>query len=491
MLMHSFRPRHHITAPFGWLNDPNGAIHWRDSFHVFYQHNPDAPVWGTIRWGHAVSCDLAEWRQLPIALTPDPSGPDSGGCWSGCAVDDDGVPAIIYTGVTKSASGTWDQSICVARGNEDLTHWIKDPANPVIPGPPAELRTAGFRDPFVWRDGDQWSMIVGSGIEGLGGAIFGYRSDDLRTWTYTGIVLQRDARLADPISTGTMWECPHLFSIGDRHGLIISIYDNRDSKPLNYPIVFLGTYRDGRFTPEELRRFDHGPDCYAPQVMVDRQGRNLLWGWSWEARDEAAQREQGWASALTFPRELFADRDGGLGIRPARELEALRAGGQSIADRTLAPDDPPLTAATESDHFEIALRLDPANASAIRLELSASPDGDETTVIEWNRETSALTIDRSASSLDPRARGGVHGGELTLGTGEELDLRVFVDVSIAELFANDRFVATTRIYPTREDSRHIRLTAVGGEARLIDLQIWDLIAPDGSEKSNDSSLRTT
>src|SRR5215813_2310009 len=90
------RPGFHYLPPKNWMNDPNGLIQWEGKFHLFYQHNPNGPVWGNIHWGHAVSPDLVHWSDLPIALAPTPGGPDEVGCFSGCAVNN-GVPTLIYT----------------------------------------------------------------------------------------------------------------------------------------------------------------------------------------------------------------------------------------------------------------------------------------------------------------------------------------------------------------------------------------------------------
>jgi beta-fructofuranosidase len=99
-LAHDFhRPSYHFLPPANWMNDPNGLIQWGNQYHLFFQHNPESAGFGTMRWGHAVSNDLIHWRDLPLALTPTPGGPDERGCWSGCAVNNNGVPTIIYTAV--------------------------------------------------------------------------------------------------------------------------------------------------------------------------------------------------------------------------------------------------------------------------------------------------------------------------------------------------------------------------------------------------------
>ena len=112
------RPQYHFTAPANWLNDPNGLIQWQGQYHLFYQHNPHAPVHGSIHWGHAVSDDLVHWRDLPIALAPTPGGPDAHGCWSGCAVDDNGLPTLVYTGVAP-------QAVSIATSADGLLTWDK------------------------------------------------------------------------------------------------------------------------------------------------------------------------------------------------------------------------------------------------------------------------------------------------------------------------------------------------------------------------------
>jgi hypothetical protein len=266
------RPSYHFLPPRNWMNDPNGLIYWGGEYHLFYQHNPNGPFWGTMHWGHAVSPDLVRWRHLPIALAPTPGGPDKDGCFSGSAVDNDGVPALVYTGVSPEVQ-------CVATSDDGMITWQKHPGNPVIAAPPEGLDVTGFRDPFVWRENEEWRMVVGSGLRGVGGAALLYRSPDLIRWEYLQPLCTGDIR-----ETGEMWECPNFFPLGDRHVLIVS------PVPLRKALYFVGRYDGARFTPERHGVLDAGGHYYASLSLVDAAGRRVIFGWLWEGRSDAAQR---------------------------------------------------------------------------------------------------------------------------------------------------------------------------------------------------------
>src|SRR6476660_8485749 len=136
------RPRYHFLPPSNWMNDPNGLIQWRGRYHLFYQYNPNGAFHGTIHWGHAVSDDLVHWRDLPIALAPTPDGPDKDGVYSGCALDHNGVPTLMFTGVRPQVQ-------CIAEAvdpnDPDLVGWQKHPGNPAIPDSPPGMEVEGFR----------------------------------------------------------------------------------------------------------------------------------------------------------------------------------------------------------------------------------------------------------------------------------------------------------------------------------------------------------
>ena len=66
------RPAYHLLPAHNWMNDPNGPIWWKGQYHLFYQLNPHAAVWGDMHWGHAVSPDMVHWRHEPVAMAPTP-----------------------------------------------------------------------------------------------------------------------------------------------------------------------------------------------------------------------------------------------------------------------------------------------------------------------------------------------------------------------------------------------------------------------------------
>jgi sucrose-6-phosphate hydrolase SacC (GH32 family) len=62
------RLSYHFEPEKGWINDPNGLCWFKGEYHAFFQHNPHAPKWDTMHWGHAVSKDLlTAWPQCMVS----------------------------------------------------------------------------------------------------------------------------------------------------------------------------------------------------------------------------------------------------------------------------------------------------------------------------------------------------------------------------------------------------------------------------------------
>ncbi len=436
------------------MNDPNGLIQWQGIYHLFYQHNPNAPLWGDMHWGHAASSDLVHWRDLPIALAPTPGGADEAGVFSGCAVNNDGVPTIFYTGTRGERNNI--QTQCLAVSHDNLLTWEKYAGNPIIRDlPPVTRQPRDFRDPFVWREGDAWYMVVGSRIQDVGGVVFLYRSHNLTDWEYLHPLLVASGG----VSAG-IWECPNFFPLGDRWVLIVSAHSGIATGNVIY---FVGQYENLQFTPESSGVVDYDR-LYAPLTFVDEQGRRLLFGWVRESRSQDEQRRAGWSGVQSIPRVLALDEQHRLCMTPVPELLSLRGQHHSCPAQELSADTPLAVAGLALD-IEATFEL--RGDSICGLALACSPDASERTDIFYDAAGQRLVVRKTGAQAAE-----IQQAPHPLAAGEALKLHILLDGSVVEILANERTSLTSRIYPAQAE--HDRLRLFGSQARLVSLDLWEM-----------------
>ncbi|GAC1349828.1 MAG: glycoside hydrolase family 32 protein [Ktedonobacteraceae bacterium] len=462
------RPHYHFLPPANWMNDPNGLLQWKGQYHLFYQYNPYGPVHEQVHWGHAASSDLVHWTDLPIALTPTPGRADANGCWSGCAIDNLGTPTLLYSGV-------YPQVVCLATSADDLLTWDYYPGNPIIDGPPAELRarTGGdFRDPFVWGENNYWYMLMGSSIRGVGGTILLYRSLDLTTWEYLHPLLVGDGSTFQPVWTGVVWECPNFLTFGDQRVLLFSVQAAED-KPL-YSLYVTGAFQDEQFLPRTQAILVYGGYFYAPQVLRDDQGRSVMWGWLMEGRSQSLSQEAGWAGVMSLPIIVAPLPGGGLSFEPAPELTTLREKQWHYEGVELSEARNSLHDDIRDDRLEMLAEFEPGQQCDFGVKLRCSPDGQEQTRVMYESESQQISIEREQSSVNPEVDRGDCSVVVEADAGELLTLHIFLDRSVLEVFVNGRCYLASRIYPQRRDSLGLELFARKGRVRVRSLDIWRL-----------------
>ncbi len=458
------RPQYHLLPAHNWMNDPNGPIFFGGRYHMFHQYNPQAAVWGNMNWAHAISPDLVHWHHEPIAISPTPGGPDRDGVFSGSAVFDNGKPTVIYTGVAPPASEaeatlrdgthTWRESQCLAVAeDDDLRIWKKASA-PVIAAPPSGLDVTGFRDPFVWREGNNWMLILGSGFRGKGGAILLYSSPDLHRWTYLHPLVEGSPSGKDtvnPVDTGDMWECPDFFPLGNKHVLLISTMGKVHWK--------VGTYANQRFTSEKDGVADWG-SYYAAKTMLDRDGNRILWGWIPETRADSELIAAGWAGAMSLPRVLSLSADDELLMEIAPAIEQLRAVHSKVTGTTVRPAQQPtvLNVSTiENLAAELILQSPQANNFTLRLNSRSGQN--------------FVTIACSSNSHGRELQVNTVKGEIPGAAGSPLNLRAFLDGSVLEVFVNKTTALTARIYQIPTGPLSVTLE---GDVNLTSLDLWQM-----------------
>jgi len=490
-------PRYHLRPPDGFWNDINGTLYWKGRYHVFFlgRQAPDAAtvLSGTDtshpreNWLHASSADLVHWIHHPTAIEPVFDGSMPKGVYSGDAVDGALVPTLIY-----HVPG---QGTCIATASDpsdaELVKWIPNEANPVIPDKKQPKEVSVF-DPTAWREADgTYYALIGNrngtpGYEGDGSSL--YRSNDLIHWEYRGPLYKSDRKWTAAYEDAA---CPDFFPIGNgRHMLLMHCHS-----PFNGSHYYIGKWDRAaeRFIPENHGRMSWaaGSVC-APETLLDDKGRRVFWGWV----QEPYRTSDAWASVATLPRILSLAPDNTLRIQPAPELETLRHN-----ERTL----PALTVSGEreldgiqGDALEIRAKIRPGKTGRFGIVVRRSPDGAEQTPVWIDLEKRTLAVDISRSTLDPSARwlrwtkgrGGApekpdevpekeryvtgQTAPFDLAADELVDLRVFIDRSIVEVFVNDRQCLTQRIYPSRADSLGVALIAEGEPVSVEQLQVWDM-----------------
>jgi beta-fructofuranosidase len=457
------RPEYHLLPPHNWMNDPNGPVWWKGKYHLFYQLNPHAAVWGDMHWGHAVSADMVHWRHQPIALAPTPGGPDSEGCFSGSAVVNDGVATFIYTGVQNAqpdevtlhdGNGILRETQLLATAeDDDLLHWKKLP-EPVIAAPPPGIAVTGFRDPCPWREGNDWYLGIGSGEREKGGCVLLYRSRDLRHWEYLHKLAEgrpNGKQAANPCDSGEMWECPDFFELDGKHCLLYStegkvIWSTGDYDP-----------RERRYTPQREGILDHGA-YYAPKSFLAPDGRRILWGWIRETRPQAEYAAAVWAGAMALPRVLTVDNQGQLEFAVAAEGESLR-GKAEHTKLTLAQ---PFRLKLATLRREIFLPVEVSTGSITARLLTKG-------VKVWE-----LVVDV--------ARNAIHCGDTTIPLPPlpwpQPSIRLFLDGSVIESFIGAREAMVSRVYKVRPGDSELQVSCTG--RKDLSLTHWPLaaISPD-------------
>lgn len=209
-----------------WLAE-TGDLH-----HAFYLQAPRSLGRAVLRHhnasiGHAVSTDLREWTVFPDALRPgQPGSWDDLATWTGSIIRHDDRWTMLYTGINRSEGGLI-QRIGLAV-SDDLVHWSKHPANPVleVDGRWYELldltrwRDQSWRDPWLYfddADGMVHALVTARSPGGApdgAGVIAQARSHDLVDWEVL-------PPLTEPGEFAQV-ECPQLVSVNGHHLILFS-----------------------------------------------------------------------------------------------------------------------------------------------------------------------------------------------------------------------------------------------------------------------------
>ncbi|MEQ7006802.1 glycoside hydrolase family 32 protein [Actinopolymorpha sp. B17G11] len=440
-------PRYHPRPPTGYVNDPNGPVRIDGRWHLYFQYTHDTAHTGSVVWGHASSADLVSWRYHRPAMSPQPYGADRNGCWSGNTVlTDDGVVAF-YSGMRQGHRYQSVLSDLSTDGGESF-----GPPHQVVADPEPSEQVEQFRDPFVWREGGRWSMLVGAGAVPGGPSARLYTSDDLEKWAYHGSFATPDERTG----LGDMWECPQLVSFGDHEALLVSAYEF-DRSAANRVLAVTGRRSGHELIPERVGKVDAGPDFYAASVLREGGDGPIMWGWVTESRAADWTHEADWSGMISLPRTVSLTPDGRLASAPVEALTGLR---QEEIGRSVPAQ------------FEVELELSGHRGEPTRMSLGTSAGERLDVVVDW--ATGQVSIDRDQASRDPRAEGGSYTfDEPEILSTSTMSLRWFVDGSVGELFTGSGRSATVRFYPTEPPPWTLSLSGLTATDEVHVWRLWE------------------
>ena len=472
-----YRPGYHFVRPENYHGpvDPNGAIFWKGRYHLFYLYQTHVPDRKSCpnHWGHSSSVDMVHWRHHLPAVEPDLDGTEKkyGFCWSGDSFDaGDGKAAILYWGDNGAT--------CLATSTEDdLSTWTKHPDNPVIPASPPGEHHRGDHAACAWKEGKTWYCIRGGQIPGQGDTVFLFKSSNLVKWKYLHPFYKPDRKWTRVYEDNA---CPDFFKLGEKYMMLFISHHHGCQ-------YYLGRCEDEKFHPEIHQRMSIADNAlFAPDSLEDDRGRRIMWAWTKDGRPGGTVYASGWSGSMCLPRVLSLGDDGTLRQRPPKEFERIRYDARKLENLTVKADaELPLRTRDlsgrgagvrdiQGNSIELAIDIVPDGAEQFGVKVCRSPGGEEQTLIYYDATDKKLKVDtRKSGRQGARA---IEALPFELRPRETLKLRVFVDKSYVDVFANDRQAITRRIYPSRKDSVGVALFSNGGPAKVPVARAWKMMA---------------
>lgn len=419
----------HLEMPKGLVNDPNGLCYHQGKYQIFFQWNPFGCEHKHKHWTYTQTTDFINYTKPQIALAPVDKF-DKDGCYSGSARSKNNKLEIIYTANLKDEQNIrYPRQVLVKQ--DDDGEFIKEK---IIIDTVPKGYTTHFRDPYIFIKNNRSFIILGAQRENLTGCALIYEEID-ENWIFRG---ELKTRLTD---FGYMWECPNLFTIDDKDILVFCPQGLKAQK-YQYQNLYQAGYLIGQFNPDtlefthgEFHEFDMGFDFYAPQVLV-HENRHILIGWVGmpDKLQDYPTINDGWVHSLTLPRELILKNDK-LYQRPISELNKLN-------QNTTTKINTDKISLSANKKLEISIPLKDISSWQGKLKFN-----DEYILLTYDKNTSVFTIDRNQLKL-----GGKGIRQFLVKAQDELNLSVYIDNSIIELYLQDgEYYATFCYYPTNDN----------------------------------------
>lgn len=488
-----YMPQYHTAPSAGWMNEPIAPFVYKGVWHMFYQSTASGPYWRYTQWAHWVSDDKAHWREMPPIMFPEPDGFADHHVFSGNALlDASGLPYIFYTGVNFALPTLNRISYATPKDPADkyLTEWTRS-AQPLFTQP-ADCSQVDFRDPFIYREGNEAFMVIATSSattnfrDGNPRTVV-YKADlsDLTDWKYLGVMYE--ASYAKYKYLGYCWELPVLTKLTsadgmwEKYALFVSPKPDAVTGTSAAVYYWLGEFdtSTGKFKPEqsEPTRFDYGNSVPVITDLIDYEtGENTVYGLMNGGQTTAQVKLSGWTNYVTLGKNIGLDpTDGTLRVgfdkvyEKLHKKELVGVSGTDVA----AANEKLKKASGDMLHIKLTVRTNGASEFGLKLRKSATNEFGqyEETVVSYLDSTDSVWVDTTNSSIADE--GGMSGGKLGKGGGT-VELEIYLDRSSIEVIANNSKCITSSLRPTFADADKLELYAEGGSAEIVALTVWSM-----------------
>ncbi len=481
----SNRPLFHYGPQKNWINDPNGLVFYNGVYHLYYQYNPFADIWGHMSWGHATSKDLMHWTEQPVAI-PEFTEHDtvvtsifSGTAFidsfntSGLGTKQNPAPMIaIYTGNVTASEKQLAQYQNMAYSNDNGQTFTEYKANPIL-----DIHSKEFRDPkvFWYVPSKQWVMIVSKPDQYK---VLFFGSGNLKDWKKLGEFGGNIGNRA------TVWECPDIFEMPVANGngekkWVITVSAGHPQIGFVSMQYFVGNFNGKTFTADPLPYplyMDYGKDFYAGITYNDipaSDGRKIMIGWinCWQyARDIPSD---GFRGRMSVPRNLTLMKSNGgyeLLQQPVNEFDALRKETFSLDNKEV---DSVFDLSFHGTSYELDATIDASAAKASGIRILKSKN--EETVLKYDNTTKIFSVDRTHSgdvNFSPKFSS--VDTAVVYPENRVITLRILVDKRIVTVFINDgKKVITDQVFPLEQEGA-IQLFSEGGKTIFKNVRVYKI-----------------